>query len=308
MNVENTKKLIVLGLMGIILILIGYSVEKTTKSFITKRQLRTIRIDGSATVAPITQAAAARYMREQPDVIVQVGEVGTKAGMKKFISGQIDIADASRPITDEEKLEAQKNGVDYTELIVAKDGISIISNPRNTWANDITVDELNKIFRQGSMIRKWNDIRAQWPAEPITLYSPNTNHGTFEYFLEKVMRESQKMRGDTILIQQSDNLVNRVAEDKGALGFIGHGSYELNKNKLKVLKLNDIEPTFETIKSGTYPLSRPLFIYINNEDLKEVEVKNFVQQYLQNAAGFVQQAGYIPLDQQEYQQGIEKVK
>lgn len=309
MNIFNNRKPILLGLAACMLIsLFSYSAEKITKSFVTKRQLRTIRVDGSATVGPITQAAASKYMREQPDVIVQVGVSGTKAGMEKFIANQIDIVDASRPISDDEKAEAQQNGVDYTELIIAKDGISIIANPQNTWANDITVEELNKIFRQRSMIRTWKDIRPQWPAEPIILYSPNTNHGTFEYFLEKVMGENQKMRGDTILIQQSNNLVDRVAEDKGALGFIGHGSYELNKNKLKVLKLNNIEPTFETIKLGTYPLSRPLFIYVNNEVLKEEEVKNFVQFYLQNAKEVVQQAGYIPLDEQEYEQALEMIE
>ncbi|PYG84312.1 phosphate transport system substrate-binding protein [Ruminiclostridium sufflavum DSM 19573] len=261
----------------------------------------TVVIDGSSTVYPITMAIAEEFRNEQPDVEVSVALSGTGGGMKKFVANEIAICDASRKIKQEEIDKAKANGIDYVELEVAYDGISVVVNKDNDWADSITVEELNKIWGKDSTVKTWKDVNASWPDEPIKLYGPGTDSGTFEYFTEEINGKAKESRTDFTPSEDDNVLVQGIAGDKNALGYFGFSYYEENIDKLKVLKIDagkgPIEPTFETIKNKTYaPLSRPLFIYVNKAKLDEPQVKAFVNFYMKNAATISEQVGYIPLE------------
>ena len=261
----------------------------------------TIKIDGSSTVYPITQAVAEEFMAENPGVNVTVGVSGTGGGFAKFTRGETDISNASRPIKDEEKTTAEENGVEYTELTVAIDGIAVVVNPQNDWVDHLTVDELKKIWEPNSKVKKWSDIRPGWPDEPIQLYGPGTDSGTFDYFTGEVVGEEGASRTDYTASEDDNQLVTGVASDKYALGYFGYAYYVENKDKLKAVPIDGgsgpVEPNDETIASGTYkPLSRPVFIYVNNEAYKtRPEVKAFVDYYLEVVRDMAPEVGYIAL-------------
>jgi len=260
-----------------------------------------IVIDGSSTVYPITMAVAEEFKNVQPDVEVSVALSGTGGGMKKFVTGDIDICDASRTIKQEEIDKAKANGIDYVELEVAYDGISVVVNKDNTWVDSITVAELNKIWAKDSKVKTWKDVNANWPAEPLKLYGPGTDSGTFEFFTEKINKKAKESRTDFTPSEDDNVLVQGIAGDKNAMGYFGFAYYEENTDKLKVLKIDDgkgpVEPTAQTIKDKTYsPLSRPLFIYINKAKLDQPQVKEFVNFYLDNAASLSKEVGYVPLE------------
>lgn len=260
-----------------------------------------IVIDGSSTVYPITMAVAEEFKNAQSDVEVSVAMAGTGGGMKKFVAGEIDICDASRPIKQEEIDQAKAKGIDFVELEIAYDGISVVVNKDNTWVDSITVDELNKIWAKDSTIKTWKEVNANWPAEPIKLYGPGTDSGTFEFFTEKINKKAKESRTDYTPSEDDNVLVQGIAGDKDALGYFGFAYYEENADKLKVLKIDagkgPIEPTFDTIKNKSYaPLSRPLFIYINKAKLEQPQVKEFVKFYLENASTLSKEVGYIPLE------------
>lgn len=260
-----------------------------------------IVIDGSSTVYPITMAVAEEFKNEQPDVEVSVAMSGTGGGMKKFVTGEIDICDASRPIKQEEIDKAKENGIDYVELEVAYDGISVVVNKDNTWIDSITIAELNKIWAKDSKVKTWKEVNPSWPDEPLKLYGPGTDSGTFEFFTEKINKVAKESRTDYTPSEDDNVLVQGIAGDKAAMGYFGFAYYEENTDKLKVLKIDDgkgpIEPTAKTIKDKTYsPLSRPLFIYINKAKMDQPQVKAFVEYYLDNAATLSTEVGYVPLD------------
>jgi len=260
-----------------------------------------IVIDGSSTVYPITMAVAEEFKNEQPDVEVSVAMSGTGGGMKKFTAGEIDICNASRPIKQEEIDIAKANGIEYVELEVAYDGISVVVNKDNTWADSITVEELNKIWAKDSTVRTWKDVNSSWPDEPIKLYGPGTDSGTFEFFTEAINKKAKESRIDFTPSEDDNVLVQGIAGDKNALGYFGFAYYEENADKLKVLKIDagkgPIEPTFNTIKDKSYePLSRPLFIYINKSKMAQPQVKEFINFYLDTAPELVKEVGYIPLE------------
>ena len=254
-------------------------------------------IDGSSTVAPITEAVAEEFRNVEPGVNVSVGISGTGGGFKKFTVGELDISDASREMKPEEKALAEKNNIEFTEIQVGKDGITVVVNKENTWATDLTTEELKKIWAEGSTIKTWKDVRPEWPDTPIKLYAPDEDSGTYDYFIEAVL-EKGKIRKDYTPSSDDNVLVQGVEGDKGSLGFFGFAYYEENADKLTAIKINGIEPTPETVQNGTYkPLSRPIFIFVNNKSYAEKpQVKAFVQFYLDKVADLAREVGYIPLD------------
>lgn len=268
-----------------------------------------IHIDGSSTVFPITEAMAEEFLASNPDVKIPVGVSGTGGGFKKWLAKETDINDASRPIKDKEAEDAKAAGIDYVELKVAYDGLSVLVNKENTWVDSLTIEELNKLWNKDSTVKLWSDLNPAWPSEPIKFYAPGTDSGTFEYFTEAVNKEAGNIRPDFTGSEDDNVLVQGIAGDKNAIGFFGFAYYEENQDKLKLVKVNGIAPSFETIKSGTYaPLSRPLFMYVNKEALARPEVKTFLTFYLENAMEIVPQVGYVALPEDQYQEGLGKIK
>ncbi|MHA6246474.1 PstS family phosphate ABC transporter substrate-binding protein [Pontibacter sp. CAU 1760] len=279
-----------------------------------------IQIDGSSTVYPITEAVAEEFRTVAPDVKVTVGVSGTGGGMKKFTRGEIDIVDASRQMKAEEAEMATSNNISYIELPVAYDGLTVVINPENDWVKDITIDELKKIWEPAAQgtIKRWNQIRPEWPNEEIHLYGPGVESGTYDYFTEAVVGESGASRGDYTASEDDNVLVQGVSTDKFALGFFGYAYYEENQNKLKVVPVDDlndsngkgaITPSLETVKDGSYaPLSRALFIYVNSKAVASPAAVEFVNFYLDNAAELSQEVGYIPLPDDMYKEQKQKFK
>lgn len=277
------------------------STAASTASSTTEKLSGKIVIDGSSTVYPITMAIAEEFRNVQPDVEVSVALSGTGGGMKKFVAGEIDICDASRPIKQEEIDQAKAKGIDYVELEVAYDGISVVVNKDNTWVDSITVEELNKMWAKDSKVKTWKEVNPSWPDEPLKLYGPGTDSGTFEFFTEKINKVAKESRTDFTPSEDDNVLVQGIAGDKNALGYFGFAYYEENTDKLKVLKIDagkgPIEPTFDSILDKTYaPLSRPLYIYIDKAKLEQPHVKEFVKFYIDNAATLSKEVGYVPLE------------
>ncbi|HXH17815.1 MAG TPA: PstS family phosphate ABC transporter substrate-binding protein [Chitinophagales bacterium] len=279
-----------------------------------------ISIDGSSTVYPITEAIAEEYRKEQPGVKVTVGLSGTGGGFKKFSRGDTDINNASRPIKPVEDSICKVNNVSYLELMVAYDGLAIVVNPQNDWVKQITVAELKTIWEPAAQgkIKRWKQIRPEWPDEELHLYGAGVESGTYDYFTEAIVGKTDESRGDYTASEDDNVLVQGIASDRNALGFFGFAYYEENKDKLKLIPVDDgndangagaILPSIETVKNKTYaPLSRPLFIYVTGNAAKRPEVQNFVEFYLANAALLVQQVGYIALNDSEYQAELDKFK
>jgi phosphate transport system substrate-binding protein len=279
----------------------------------------TVRIDGSSTVFPISEAMAEEFQKANPGRRVIAGVSGTGGGFKKFSAGETDISDASRPIKPSEAEACAKASIEYIELPVAYDGLAVLVNPKNTWATSITVKELKKLWEpeaQGKITR-WNQIRADWPDREIHLYGPGVDSGTYDYFTEAVVGKEHSSRGDFTSSEDDNVLVQGIAGDELALGFFGLAYYEENRGKLKLLPVNDekddngagaIAPSLETVMDGTYqPLSRPLFIYVNKAALDRPEVETFVRYYLANASKLVKEVGYIPLPERAYKLAQERV-
>lgn len=272
-----------------------------------------IKIDGSSTVFPITEAIAEEFNAVEPNVKIPVGVSGTGGGFKKFIANETDISNASRPIKEEEAAKAQEAGIEFTELKVAFDGLSVLVNPDNTWVDYLTVEELTKIWSPNSTVKTWSDIRSEWPADEIEFYAPGTDSGTFDYFTEEINGESGAIRSDFTGSEDDNVLVQGIAGDKNALGFFGFAYYEENQDKLKIVPIDNgngpITPTFDTIQDGSYaPLSRPIFIYVNNESLNRAEVKEFVTFYLENAKDIVPDVGYVALPDDEYTNELNNIQ
>lgn len=273
------------------------------------KSTKSIEIDGSSTVYLITEAVAEEFKKDHKDVHVSIGFSGTGGGFKKFSRGETHISDASRPIKEAEANDCKANNINFLELTVAYDGLAVIANPKNTWLNDITVDELKKLWEpeaQGK-IMTWNQIRPEWPNEKITLFGPGTASGTFDYFTEAINGKSGSCRGDYSASEDDNVLVQGVAGDTYALGFFGLAYYEENKDKLKLIKVAGVAPSAATVMDGTYkPLSRPLFIYVNANALSNSSIVDFVNFYLQNASKLSSEVGYISLKDEEYKVQMDK--
>jgi phosphate transport system substrate-binding protein len=265
-----------------------------------------VKIDGSSTVAPLSEAAAELYSDEQPKVKVSVGTSGTGGGFEKFCAGETDISDASRPIKDEEKAACEQAGVEYVELVVANDALSVVVNKANDWAKCLTVQQLKKIWAPDSTVKSWKDVDPKFPSEPLKLYGPGTDSGTFDYFTDEINGEEGASRKDYEASEDDNVLVSGVASTKGALGYFGFTYFEENEDKLRALQIDAgdgcVEPNLETVQSGSYkPLSRPLFIYVSKKALDRPEVKSFVDYYIGQIDGIVKEARYIPLTDQQKQ-------
>lgn len=273
----------------------------------------TVKIDGSSTVFPISEAMAEEFRKKNPNVKVTVGESGTGGGMKKFGPGEIDIADASRTIKPAELKVLKDRGDDAIELPIAYDGLSVVVNKQNTWAASMTVAELKKIWEPNSTVKKWSDVRPEWPNEPIKLYGPGTASGTFEYFTEEIVGKAKSSRSDYTASEDDNILVKGVAGDKYALGYFGYVYYLHNKDKMNLVAVGDgaaaVSPSEKTIKDGSYkPLARPIFIYVSKKALARPEVKEFVSFYLNNAVKLVPQVGYVPYAESHYTELLKKLQ
>ena len=263
--------------------------------------------DGSSTVFPITQAVAEEFMKIHTDVKVSVGIAGTGGGFKRFVAGETDISDASRPISEKEIDACKKNGIEYVELKVAIDGLSVVVNPKNNWCKAMTVAQLKALWSPGNQVKKWKELDPTWPNEEIRLYGPGPDSGTFDYFTEAIVGKAKQSRTDYTYNSDDNILVQGVAGDKYSLGYFGYAYYVANKNKLKVVKIaagddlaEAVAPNEETILSGTYkPLSRPLFVYANKASLKKPQVAAFLKFLLNDGQKCVKESGYIQLPEAE---------
>jgi phosphate transport system substrate-binding protein len=262
-----------------------------------------VRIDGSSTVYPITEAVAEEFFYEgHRNVRVTVGFSGTGGGFKKFAAGETDISDASRPIKPTEYDKLRAAGIEFIELPIAYDGLCVVVNPENDWVDSLTVDELKMIFLDGSTVDSWNDVRSSWPDAPLEIYAPGTDSGTFDYFKEVIAGKNDSIRGDMSVSEDDNILVRGVAGNKGAIGFFGIAYFEENQNKLRAVPIvpiggdEPVMPSPETVESGEYaPFSRPLFIYVAAESAKEDQVAAFVDFYLDNAQELAADVGYVGL-------------
>jgi len=272
-----------------------------------KRERITISIDGSSTIYPISQAAAEEFQKQNSNVKVTVGTSGTGGGFKKFVRGETDINDASRPIKPDEIKKCKENGIEYLELKVAIDGLSVVVNKKNDWCKALTVEQLKRIWEPGSEITSWEQIDPSFTGKPpLKLYGPDTDSGTFDYFTEVVCGENGAIRKDYTPSSRDTVLVQGVSGDEGALGYFGYAYYVKNKDKLNVVAVsatNDVQdavvPTNESIEAGKYiPLSRPLFLYVNKAALKRPEVASFLRFYLSDEGQeLVGEAGYVRLSE-----------
>lgn len=291
----------------------GKTEEQKEPAADAKKLTGEIKIDGSSTVFPISEAVGEEFQKLYPDARVTVGVSGTGGGFKKFTVGETDISNASRPIKDKEKEAAAQNKIEYIELPVAYDGLSVVVNKDNTWVDKMTVEELKKIWEPGSKVTKWSDVRAGWPDEKIVLYGPGTDSGTFDYFTEAIVGKEDASRADYTASEDDNVLVQGIAGDKNSLGYFGFAYYVENKDKLKVVPIvdengNAVEPTMETIKDGTYkPLSRPIFIYVSKASLAKEEVKEFVKFYLTEGPKLVPEVGYVAMPDEKYQEGLSAI-
>lgn len=263
-------------------------------------------MDGSSTVFPIMEAVAEEYSAEQPDVEVTVGVSGTGGGFKRFVTGETDFSNASREIKEEEAAEAEKNGVEYTQLAVALDGLSLVVNPENDWAEDITIEELNKMWTDMN-VKTWKDVRSDWPDEEISFFSPGKDSGTYDFFNEAVLEDTD-IREDAQLSEDDNVLVTGVAGTKGAIGFFGYAYYIENQDTLRALKVEGIEPTTDTINDLSYPLSREIYTYVNNASLKDKpQVANYTRFLNENAAALSEEVGYVGMEQARYDENAEVI-
>ena len=266
----------------------------------------TVRADGSSTVFPITEAVAEEFQKAEPGVRVTVGISGTGGGFKKFAAGETDLSDASRPIDPAEAEQASRNGIQYVELPVAFDGLSVIVHPTNDFASSLSVEDLKKIWEPESKVRRWSDVRRGWPNREIHLYGPGTDSGTFDYFTLAILGKEKASRSDFSASEDDNVLAQGIAGDKDALGYFGYAYYAENQSRLKLVAVDGgngpVLPSPETILNGTYqPLSRPVFIYVSAKAAARPEVQAFVRFYLSHAKQLVPQVGYVPLPDRVYE-------
>jgi phosphate transport system substrate-binding protein len=273
----------------------------------------TIKIDGSSTVFPLAEAVAEEFQKsKQGRVKVTVGISGTGGGFKKFVRGETDISNASRPILKEEMEQAKANGIEYIELPVCFDALTVVVNPQNNWVDSMTVEDLKKIWEpsaQGKIMR-WNQVRPEWPNEEIVLFGAGADSGTFDYFTEAIVGKAKASRGDFTASEDDNVLVQGIAGSKYALGYLPYAYYSPNAAKLKAVGIQweknsvkePVMPNLENVLQGTYnPLSRPLFLYVSRKSIDKPEVKEFMEFFLTNAAALSTEVKYLPLPATAYE-------
>lgn len=274
-----------------------------------------VKIDGSSTVFPITEAVAEEFQKAKKGTVqVTVGISGTGGGFKKFCRGEIDVSNASRPILDKEMADCKAAGIKYIELPVAFDALTLVMNPKNSFLKQITAAELKTMWEPAAQgkILKWNQVNAAWPDSGLKLFGPGADSGTFDYFTEAIVGKSKSSRGDFTASEDDNVLVQGVSRDTGALGYFGFAYYVENKDKLKAVPVVNpktgkaVEPSLEAVISGDYqPLSRPIFIYVNAASVDKPEVKEFVEFYLKNGAALTKEVKYVPLTDADYKHALD---
>jgi phosphate transport system substrate-binding protein len=269
-----------------------------------------IVVDGSSTVFPITQAVAEEFRRENSSVQIPVGISGTGGGFKRFVVGDTDIQNASREIKESEAEEAAANGVEFIEISVAWDGLSVIANKSNDFADCLTTEELKSIWDADSELNNWNQVRSSFPDKPLRLYGPDTDSGTFDYFTHAINGEEDRSRSDYTASADDNTLVQGVAGDGGSLGYFGYAYFSENADKLKVLGVDSgsgcVSPSIQTINDGSYsPLSRQLYIYVNKASLERQEVKDFITFFMNEGGALAEEVGYVALSDADYRANLE---
>ena len=263
-----------------------------------------IQADGSSTVGPFTTAAAERFQNENPGVQVTVGVSGTGGGFERFCRGETELSNASRPIKDEEATLCEDAGIEYTELQVANDALTVVVNKENDWVTCLTTEQLKKIWGPGSKVSNWNQVDASFPDEELTLFGPGTDSGTFDYFTDEINGEEGASRSDYSASEDDNTIVTGVSGEPGGLGYFGFSYFEENQDTLKAVQIDGgdgcVEPSVENAQNGTYkPLSRPLFIYVKNEALQKPEVEAFVRYMIENATEIAEASQYVPLTDEQ---------
>ncbi|MBI1239350.1 MAG: phosphate ABC transporter substrate-binding protein PstS family protein [Alphaproteobacteria bacterium] len=288
-------------------ILAGWSVTAAAEEI--------IQIDGSSTVFPIAEAVAEEFQIANPSIRVTVGLSGTGGGFKKFCRGETDISNASRPIKASEMSECAAAGISYVEMPVAFDALTVVVNPQNTWAETMTVEQLKTIWEPGAegKVMAWNQVDASYPSDPLVLFAPGTDSGTFEYFTEAVNGKARASRADFTASEDDNTLVQGVAQEKGGIGYFGLAYFTANADRLKAVKIVNpqgeaVEPSKATVESGTYvPLARPIFSYVRVDALDKPAVAQFVEFYLANAGKLSEEVGYVALPAEAYAKAQEHV-
>jgi phosphate transport system substrate-binding protein len=280
-------------------------------------QTPTVAIDGSSTVFPIAEALAEDFQKEKRGKVrVTVGISGTGGGFKKFCRGETDVSNASRPILKAEMADCRKAGIEYFELPVAFDAITVVVNPKNAFIKQLTIAEMKKMWEPGAQgkVMRWNQVNPAWPDQPMKLFGPGADSGTFDYFTEAVVGKSKSSRGDFTASEDDNVLVSGVSRDINGLGYFGYAYYIENKDKLRAVPIvNDkgqpVGPSMEAVLKGTYtPLARPIFIYLNAGSLARPEVKEFVEYYMQNGAALAREVKYVPLPDSAYRTALQHVQ
>lgn len=275
-----------------------------------------VKIDGSSTVFPVTEAVAEEFqISKKGKVNVTVGISGTGGGFKKFCRGEIDISDASRPILEKEMAACKEAGIEYIELPVAFDALTVVINPKNKFITRLTVAELKKMWEPGAQgtVMTWNQVNPQWPNAPLKLFGPGADSGTFDYFTEAVVGKSKSSRGDFTASEDDNVLVQGVSRDVNALGYFGYAYYIENQDKLKAVPIvnekgQPVAPSMEAVLKGSYtPLARPIFIYVSTKSLAKPEVKEFVEFYMKNATTLAAEVKYVPLPPSAYTTALDHV-
>jgi phosphate transport system substrate-binding protein len=275
-----------------------------------------VRIDGSSTVFPVTEAVAEEFQKAKKGKIrVTVGISGTGGGFKKFCRGETDIQDASRPILKPEMEDCKKAGIEYIELPVAFDALTVVINPKNNWSATMTVAELKKMWEPSAQgkVTNWNQINAKWPKAPLKLFGAGADSGTFDYFTEAIMGKAKSSRGDFTASEDDNVLVQGVANDLNALGFFGYAYYAENTKRLKAVAIDNgkggVAPSEKTVLGGTYqPLSRPIYIYVSRKSLAKPAVREFAEFYLKHAPTLVKEIKYVPLPEKLYALSVSRLK
>lgn len=277
----------------------GGTTPGSTQGTTTSAQLTgKIETDGSSTVFPLSEAVIEEYVKVQPKLTVTASPSGSSAGIERLINGEIDIAASSRKIKDKEIETAKAKGIEIVELQVGIDGIAVVANKNNP-VNEMTFEDLKAIFGKDSVLKTWKEANAAFPDVALSLFAPGTSSGTYEYFTEKALETKNEQRASDVQVSEDDNvLVTGVAGSEGGLGYFGFTYYEENMDKLKAMKINGVEATKETILDGTYPLARPIFLYVSKKAVAEKpEVKDFLTFYLDNAIQLAEEVQMVPATQ-----------
>jgi len=276
-----------------------------------------VKVDGSSTVFPVTEAVAEDFQKaKKQKVKVTVGISGTGGGFKKFCRNETDVSNASRPILKAEMADCQKAGIEYFELPVAFDALTVVINPKNAFIKQLTVAELKKMWEPSAQrkVTRWNQVNPAWPDQPMKLFGPGADSGTFDYFTEAVVGKAKSSRGDFTASEDDNVLVQGVSRDVNGIGYFGYAYYLENKDKLKAVPIvNDkgqaVAPSMEAVLKGSYtPLARPIFIYVNAKSLAKPEVKEFVEYYMKNGAALAREVKYVPLPDSAYRIALEHVQ